>query len=97
MAVIGGKWKAAILFYLIDKPLRYRDLRNNMPTVTERTLSLQLKKLESDGIINRTVYQSKPPQKVEYGLTALGKTLIPLLHSIANWGELALHENQNDA
>ena len=61
-----------------------------MPTVTERTLSLQLKKLEEDGIIKRRVYTSKPPLKVEYSLTDLGKTLIPILQSIAEWGDFVV-------
>ena len=86
MGVIGGKWKTAILYFLIDETLRYNELRKKMPTVTERTLSLQLKALEEDGIIKRKVYTSKPPLKVEYSLTDLGKTLIPLIHSIVDWG-----------
>lgn len=87
MGVIGGKWKTVILYHLIDRKLRYSQLRKEMPTVTERTLSLQLKSLEEDGIIQRKVYTSKPPLKVEYSLTELGKSLIPLLKSIAEWGE----------
>ncbi len=59
-----------------------------MPAVTERTLSLQLKALEEDGLIKRTVYTSKPPLKVEYSLTDFGKTAIPLVQSIAKWGDL---------
>jgi len=55
MGVIGGKWKTVILYYLSEKTLRYNELRKKMPTVTERTLSLQLKTLEEDGIINRKV------------------------------------------
>lgn len=86
MGVIGGKWKVVILYYLIGGKLRYNELRKEMPTVTERTLSLQLKTLEEDGIIKRKVYTSKPPLKVEYSLTDFGKTLIPLVQSIANWG-----------
>lgn len=86
MGVIGGKWKTVILFHLIDGPLRYNELRKAMPTVTERTLSLQLKTLEKDGIIKRKVYTSKPPLKVVYSLTDIGKTLIPVIKSIANWG-----------
>ncbi len=53
-----------------------------MPTVTERTLSLQLQQLQYDGVIERYVYSEKPPLKVEYCLTDFGKTLIPLLQSI---------------
>ncbi|MFS4491409.1 winged helix-turn-helix transcriptional regulator [Maribacter sp. 2308TA10-17] len=87
MGIIGGKWKTVILFYLIDGALRYNELRKKMPTVTERTLSLQLKTLEEDGIIKRKVYTSKPPLKVEYSLTDLGQTLVPVVKSISNWGE----------
>ena len=89
MGVIGGKWKTVILYHLMDGKLRYNELRKTMPTVTERTLSLQLKKLEEDGIVNRKVYTSKPPLKVEYTLTELGKSLIPLIQAIAEWGECA--------
>lgn len=92
MGLIGGKWKTVILFHLIEKPLRYSELRKKMPTVTERTLSLQLKALEKDAIVKRKVYTTQPPLKVEYSFTDFGKTLIPLLNSIASWGELAIKE-----
>ena len=97
MGLIGGKWKTVILFHLIEKPLRYNELRKTMPTVTERTLSLQLKTLEEDGIIQRKVYTTKPPLKVEYALTDFGKTLIPLLKSIAEWGDYAVDNSQKSA
>lgn len=87
MGVIGGKWKTVILFHLMDGTLRYSELRRKMPTVTERTLSLQLKALEEDGLVRRRVYHKKPPLKVEYTLTDFGKTLIPLVQTIADWGE----------
>ncbi len=90
MGIIGGKWKTVILYHLIDGTKRYNELRKEMPTVTERTLSLQLKKLEEDGIVKRTVYTKKPPLKVEYQLTDLGKTLIPVVQSIAEWGDFAI-------
>jgi DNA-binding HxlR family transcriptional regulator len=86
MGLIGGKWKTVILFHLIDGKLRYSELRKEMPSVTERTLSLQLKTLEEDGLVKRKVYTSKPPLKVEYSLTDFGKTLIPVIQSIAKWG-----------
>ena len=92
MGIIGGKWKTVILFHLIGKTLRYNELRKEMPTVTERTLSLQLKTLEEDGIVKRKVYTSKPPLKVEYSLTDFGKTLIPLIQSIADWGDLVVEK-----
>jgi len=87
MGIIGGKWKTVILFHLMNKKLRYNELRKTMPTVTERTLSLQLKALEEDKLIKRKVYTSKPPLKVEYSLTDFGETLIPIIQSIADWGD----------
>ncbi|WP_271406148.1 winged helix-turn-helix transcriptional regulator [Tenacibaculum soleae] len=90
MGIIGGKWKTVILYHLIEKTLRYNELRKEMPTVTERTLSLQLKRLEEDGVINRKVYTSKPPLKVEYSLTEFGETLTPVIQSIADWGDSAI-------
>ena len=87
MGIIGGKWKTVILYYLIEKPLRYNELRKKLVGVTERTLSLQLKQLEEDGVIHREVYGEKPPLKVEYSLTDFGQTVIPLLHAIAEWGD----------
>lgn len=96
MGIVGGKWKTVILYHLMENGhLRYNELRKKMSSVTERTLSLQLKQLQDDGVISRTVYTSKPPLKVEYALTELGKTLIPLLKSIENWGNYAI-ENLAD-
>lgn len=85
MKYIGGKWKAVILINLIEKK-RYSELRKSIPMVTERTLSLQLKELEEDGLIKRTVHTSKPPLKVEYEMISFGETLIPLLTAVAQWG-----------
>jgi len=90
MGVIGGKWKTVILYHLMSRTLRYSEIRKAMPTVTERTLSLQLKKLEIDGIVKRTVYFEKPPLKVEYSLTGLGRTLVPVIKAIADWGDSVL-------
>lgn len=90
MGIIGGKWKTAILYNIKSSTLRYSELRKKMPTVTERTLSLQLKTLEKDGIIKRKVYTSKPPLKVEYSLTEFGKTLIPVIQAIVDWGKYVI-------
>ncbi|MCR9248896.1 MAG: helix-turn-helix transcriptional regulator [bacterium] len=97
MGIIGGKWKTVILFYLIEGPLRYNEIKKRMNTVTERTLSLQLKQLEEDGVVNRTVYTTKPPLKVEYSLTEFGKTLIPVLQSIAEWGDFVVANHSDTA
>lgn len=95
MGIIGGKWKTVILYYLIEGPLRYNELRKKMDGVTERTLSLQLKTLEEDGVIERKVYTTKPPLKVEYSLTSFGKTLIPLLQAIADWGDYVVTQHKS--
>lgn len=87
MDIIGGKWKTVIIYHLRNDKLRYSELRKLMPKVTERTLSMQLRKLEEDNIINREVKHDKPPLKVSYSLTDLGKTLTPIVESIAEWGD----------
>jgi len=87
MDLVGGKWKAVILYYLKDGEKRYNELRKAMLTVTEMTLSLQLKQLEKDGLITRHVYGEKPPVKVVYGLTDFGKTIVPVLEAINAWGK----------
>ncbi len=86
MELIGGKWKSVILIYLVDGKKRYNELRKLISTITERTLSLQLKQLEKDGLITRKVYTKKPPLKVVYALTPFGESLAPVLTSIAAWG-----------
>jgi len=92
MELIGGKWKSVILMHLIDGKKRYNELRKEIPTITERTLSLQLKKLEKDELVSRKVYTKKPPLKVEYSLTKFGKTLIPILKDITAWGLYAAEQ-----
>jgi DNA-binding HxlR family transcriptional regulator len=89
MKFIGGKWKAVILFHLIDSAKRYNELRKLIPTITERTLSLQLKQLEEDGVIDRKVFTEKPPLMVEYSLAEFGESLIPVVKEIAKWGREA--------
>lgn len=81
---IGGKWKAVILYHLKDDAKRYNELRKEMPSVTEMTLSLQLKQLEADGLVSRQVFGEKPPVKVVYSLTDFGRTLVPLLEAITD-------------
>jgi len=84
--VIGGKWKAVILFHLVPGPKRFSDLQRLLPRITQRMLTLQLRELEDDGIVHREIYKQIPP-KVEYSLTDFGKTLEPLLLVMLDWGE----------
>lgn len=92
MDLIGGKWKVVILYYLKDEEKRYSQLRKEMPDITEMTLSLQLKQLEEDGLVSRTVYGEKPPVKVIYQLTPFGLTFVPALEAINNWGHSIVRE-----
>jgi len=92
MDLIGGKWKAVILYHLKNEPKRYNELRKEMPSITEMTLSLQLKQLEKDGLVLRKVYGKKPPIKVIYSLTDFGKGLVPVLDAITNWGNRVVGE-----
>lgn len=92
MELIGGKWKSVVLMHLIDGEKRYNVLRKELPTITERTLSLQLKQLEKDDLVLRKVYTKKPPLKVEYSLTKFGESLIPVLQSITEWGIMVAQE-----
>ncbi|WP_375180732.1 winged helix-turn-helix transcriptional regulator [Chryseobacterium sp.] len=94
MDLVGGKWKALILYHLKDGEKRYTELKNEMDFITDMSLSLYLKQLRDDGLVSRKVYGKKPPLKVIYSLTDFGKTLIPLLEAIDNWGNLIL-EQQN--
>ncbi len=85
MAYIGGKWKSIVLWYLRKGEKRFKDLKKHIPQITEKMLSLQLKELEQDGIVTRTVFAEVPP-RVEYKLTEHGKSLIPMLEEMAKWG-----------
>ncbi len=85
MEIIGGKYKGVIIGHLIDKTLRYSELRNLIPHATPKMLIQQLKELESDGIINRKLYPIVPP-KTEYSLTRRGQELIPAIIELNKWG-----------
>lgn len=84
--MIGGKWKGVILFRLTEGTKRFGELRKLLPKVTQRTLTQQLRELESDGLVTRKVFAEVPP-KVEYSLTELGRSLKPLLVKLKDWGQ----------
>jgi DNA-binding HxlR family transcriptional regulator len=94
MDYIGGKWKTVVLWYLIGKTLRFGELKKKIPDITEKMLSIQLKNLEKDGLIERVVYE-EVPLRVEYSLTDFGKTLIPVLKAVAKWGRTLGKEKGN--
>lgn len=85
MEVLGGKWKMAIVNRLLPGPQRFGELGRAMPTITQRMLTRQLRELEADGVVRRTVYPQVPP-KVEYDLTEIGQSLQTLAGQLESWG-----------
>ena len=83
--LIGGKYKALILWHLADDTLRFSELRKRITGATAKMLTQQLRELEQDSLIHREVYPVIPP-KVEYSLTQLGKSLMPILVEMRDWG-----------
>ena len=84
LALIGGKYKALILWRLSGGTLRFSQLQKHIPA-TARMLTLQLRELEQDGLVSRTVYPEVPP-RVEYAMTDLGRSLMPILTAMRHWG-----------
>lgn len=83
--VIGGKWKALVLYYLIKGPKRTSELKRLIPTITQKMLIQTLRELEMSGLILRKMYNQVPP-KVEYSTTELGQSLESILEALCNWG-----------
>lgn len=88
MDLVGGKWKSVILYHLKAESKRYNELRKEIPSITDMTLSIQLKQLEESGLISRQASGDKPPIKVTYHLSDFGKTFLPALDAINDWGRL---------
>ncbi len=85
LEIIGGKWKAVILWHLKEKVLRFGELKKLIPNITQKVLTQQLRELEADGLIHREIY-AEVPLRVEYSMTEHGKTLRPILNSMCKWG-----------
>ena len=85
LELIGGKYKALILWHLSAGACRFSELRKQIPRATAKMLTQQLRELESDQLIHREVFPVIPP-RVEYSLTELGKSLLPILTSMRDWG-----------
>lgn len=83
--LIGGKWKGAILYRLLEGTRRYGELRRLLCRITQRSLTQQLRELEDDGLVRREVFAEVPP-RVEYSLTDRGRTLEPVLVALLGWG-----------
>ncbi len=86
MTVIGSKWRAVILWHIIKgSPVRYSALKSEVPGISHKVFTEELKHLEADHLITRQVYPTVPP-KVEYSITKLGLSLEPALQELCNWG-----------
>ena len=86
LTLIGNKWKVLILRDLLPGTKRFGELKKSLGSVSQKVLTAQLRDMEADGLISRTVYAEVPP-KVEYTLTDLGMSLKPVLDSMLTWGE----------
>lgn len=87
LLVIGGKWKPLILYYLIENGTkRFGEIKTYLNSVSQKTLTNQLRELEHDNLISRKVFAVIPP-KVEYTVTDKGKSLFPILELMCEWGE----------
>ena len=85
LEIIGGKWKALVMYHLRKGPLRTSEIKRSIPKITQKMLTQQLRELENDGLVMRRVYDNIPP-KVEYSLTPMGETATPLLSALCAWG-----------
>jgi DNA-binding HxlR family transcriptional regulator len=86
LRVIGGRWKAVIIYHLRGGPRRFNELRRMLPNITQRMLTQHLRELQADGILDRRVFEVVPPH-VEYSISDAGKTLLPILDALAAWGQ----------
>lgn len=86
MNIIGGKWKPSIIYMIRTNRNRYSLLLKNITEISKQTLTNQLRELEKDGIIERTIYPEIPP-RVEYKITPYGKTLLPIIDSMSKWAQ----------
>jgi DNA-binding HxlR family transcriptional regulator len=96
LKVLGGKWKLLILWNLKDGIKRFSELKRLIPDITEKMLNQQLKELEKDGIVERNV-RSKVPLQVDYSFTEYGKTLIPSIESLCEWGKEHLKRTEGQS
>ncbi|WP_168123175.1 helix-turn-helix domain-containing protein [Paenibacillus sp. HB172176] len=86
LKIIGGSWKSILLYRLMSGTMRFNELRRSCPNITQRMLTLQLRDLEEHGLVHRKVYAEVPP-KVEYSLTDKGRSVLPIIRMMKEWGE----------
>lgn len=87
LQLLENKWRVLIIRDLIDDKRRFGELKKSVSGISQRSLTLNLRAMEDSGLINRKIYAEVPP-KVEYSLTDIGKSLLPVLKSLEQWGNL---------
>lgn len=95
LQLISNKWKVLILRDLMNQTMRYNELRNSIGTISQKVLTANLRAMEEDGLLTRTIYPEVPP-RVEYTLTELGKSLKPILDAMLQWGSEYQKEIQKE-
>lgn len=86
LSVISGRWKAVILYHLLDRPRRLSELKRLIPNISQKVLIQQLRELEEHRLVHREVFRQVPP-RVDYSATALGLSLEPVLLALCDWGQ----------
>lgn len=89
--IIGGRWKGLIVYFLLERPRRFGELKRLLPKISARILTLQLRELERDFIVHREVFKQVPP-KVEYSVTKYGQTLETIIREMESWGDRYVEE-----
>ena len=92
LEIINGRWKMLIIKYINEGITHFGQLKRKLPGITQSMLTNQLRSLEKDGVITRTVYSEVPPH-VEYSLTEIGRQLEPIIQNIGTWGKTYLNEH----
>lgn len=93
LSVISGKWKVVIIYHLgVDGALRFSAIRRLFPKITHKVLANQLRELEEDGVVRRQVHHEVIPVQVEYSLTPLGETLLPIILMMYEWGKKRMED-----
>lgn len=98
VALVGGKWKLLILRNLRSRPWRFNELQRDLEGISQKVLTDSLRQMMDDGLVYRQDYQELPP-RVEYGLTDLGREMLPILDALANFGnyyKTVLAERKNE-
>lgn len=93
MLVLSGRWPTLLIYYLKDGTKRFNELRRDNPTVSHRILTLELRKLEEAGVVQRTAYEGYP-LRVDYALTEFGQRVVPLIDAIGDWWEERIRDDE---